>query len=75
MATLDANPRSIAYFTSADVTSRLTGGLKRTPGRMCTVTVLLPFEYVGIAEARSGIALIEFGRYDKSGRWVAYEIS
>ena len=53
----------------------MTGGLKRTPGRMCTVTVLLPFEYFGIAEARSGIALIEFGRYDNSGRWVAYEIS
>ncbi len=32
---------------------------------MCTVTVFPPFEYVGIAEARSGIALMLFGRYDK----------
>ena len=42
---------------------------------MCTVTVFPPFEYFGIAVARSGIALIEFGRYESSGRWVAYEIS
>ena len=57
MATLVAKPRSIAYFTSAAVTSRFTGGLKRTPSRMCTVTVLPPFEIFGIAAARSGIAL------------------
>ena len=38
---------------------------------MCTVTVFPPLEYVGIAEARSGIALMLFGRYASSGRWVA----
>ena len=53
----------------------MTGGLKRTPGRMWTVTVFPPFEYVGIADARSGIALTLFGLYESSGRWVAYEIS
>jgi hypothetical protein len=61
LATLVAKPRSIAYLTSPEVTSRLTGGLNRTPRRMWTVTVLPSFDTCGIAAARSGIALTLFG--------------
>jgi hypothetical protein len=75
VATLVSKPRSIAYLTSADVTSRFTGGLKRTPLRMCTVTVLPPFETVGMRAARSGTASTLFGLYASSVRWVAYVIS
>jgi len=38
---------------------------------MCTVTVFPPLAYVGIADARSGIALMLLGLYASSGRWVA----
>ena len=69
-ATLEAKPRSIAYLTSADVTSRFTGGLKRTPLRMRTVTVRPSPETVGMAAARSGTALTLDGRNASSGRWV-----
>ena len=48
------NPRSIAYFTSADVTSRFTGGENFTPGRIFTVTVLPSADTSGAAVARSG---------------------
>jgi hypothetical protein len=71
LATLEAKPRSIAYFTSREVTSRLTGGLKRTPRRRVTVNVFPSCETFGIAAARSGTVLMLFGLYASSGRWVA----
>jgi hypothetical protein len=49
-------PRSIAYLTSAAVTSRLTGGEKCTPERSLTVTVLPSSDTVGAVVARSGRA-------------------
>jgi hypothetical protein len=67
--------RSIAYFTSEVVTTRFTGGLNRTPFRMCTVIVRPPLEMVGMRVARSGTSLTLPGLYARSGRWVAYEIS
>ena len=48
------NARSNAYLTSLEVTSRLTGGEKRTPGRSFTVIVLLSWEICGSSSARSG---------------------
>jgi hypothetical protein len=61
LETLWAKPRSIAYFTSAEVTARLTGGLNLTPCLMWTVTVLPSFETVGMLAARSGTGLMLFG--------------
>ena len=77
MATLGLAARSIAYATSAAVTSRLTGGLKCTPWRMWTVTVLPPlvmppFAVVGTTVARSGLTVsVVLGMYENNGRWVA----
>ncbi len=48
------NPRSIAYLTSLDVTSRFTGGLNFTPLRILTVMVLRSCEIWGLLAARSG---------------------
>ena len=48
------NPRSIAYLTSLDVTSRLTGGENLTPDLILTVTVLPSADTSGAAVARSG---------------------
>ncbi len=48
------NARSIAYFTSADVTARLTGGENMIPGRILTVTVLPSSAMSGMSVARSG---------------------
>ena len=66
------NPRSIAYLTSSDVTSRSTGGEKRTPLRIFTVTVLPSSETWGSASARSGTGVSpSSGFHEYSGRWVA----
>ena len=65
-------PRSIAYLTSFEVTSRLTGGEKRTPSRIFTVTVLPSREISGSDSARSGTAVSpSSGFHEYSGRWVA----
>jgi hypothetical protein len=48
----------MAYLTSAEVTSRLTGGENFTPLRMWTVIVLSPLEIFGGPEARSGTGVI-----------------
>ncbi len=69
--TLTEKLRSIAYFTSAEVTSRFTGGPKRTPFLMRTVTVLPSAEIFGIAAARSGTVLTEFAGVAYSVRWTA----
>ena len=52
------NARSIAYFTSAEVTSRSTGSENITPLRSLTVTVRPSFEIFGMSEARSGTGLL-----------------
>ena len=75
MPTAASKPRSIAYFTSAEVTSRFTGGLNLMPFRMWTVIVLPSFEMVGIADARSGTGWMLFGLYASSGRCVTYVIA
>ena len=56
LATVLKKPRSIAYLTSREVTSRFTGGEKRTPWRIFTVTVRPSGETTGGLEARSGAA-------------------
>ncbi len=61
LGTFSEKARSIAYFTSAAVTSRFTGGLKCTPRRIGTVTVLLSAEIVGWAAARSGDLVVSAG--------------
>ena len=71
METLVAKPRSIAYLTSAEVTSLLTGGLNRTPCLRWTVMVLPPFVTTGMPAARSGSGATLFGLYEYSGRCVA----
>jgi len=64
--------RSNAYLTSAAVTSRLTGGEKRTPDRSFTVIVLLSGEISGAASARSGTGVsASSGLKEYSGRLVA----
>jgi hypothetical protein len=55
-------------LTSFEVTARFTGGLKRTPVRMCTVTVRPSFETVGMLEARSGTAFMLSGLKASNGR-------
>ncbi len=65
----------MAYFTSADVTSRFTGGLNLMPFRMWTVTVFPPFDTTGMLAARSGTGRMLFGLYASSGRWVTYVIA
>ena len=66
------NARSNAYLTSAAVTSRLTGGEKRTPGRSLTVIVLLSAEISGSPSARSGTGVsASSGSKEYSGRLVA----
>jgi len=67
------NPRSIAYLTSLDVTSRLTGGLNFTPGLIFTVSVFPSFAISGGPSARSGSGLIaSSGLNEYSGRCVTY---
>jgi hypothetical protein len=61
--TLTVNARSIAYLTSFDVTSRLTGGVYLTPSLIFTVTVLPSSEMSGIPAARSGIGSFLSGGY------------
>src|SRR3954471_14723136 len=56
--TLIEKKRSIAYLTSFDVTSRLTGGPNFTPLRILTVTVFLSPEICGSLSARSGTGLV-----------------
>jgi hypothetical protein len=51
-------PRSIAYLTSLDVTTRLTGGENLTSLRSLIVTVLASAETSGAAEARSGTSVV-----------------
>src|SRR4051794_4892305 len=51
--TLTEKNRSTAYLTSAEVTSRLTGGAYRIPGLIATVTVFWSGETCGGAAARS----------------------
>lgn len=75
LATLVAKPRSIAYLTSAEVTSRFTGGLKWTPCFRVTVTVLPSFETVGMLTARSGSSSVESAFGTRSARWVGRVIS
>src|SRR5690242_18971211 len=72
LATDDAKPRSIAYLTSADGTSRLTGGLNLIPCLIFTVIVRPFFDTVGIAAARSGTGVTLFGLYASIGRCVTY---
>ena len=56
------NARSIAYLTSAEVTSRLTGSENMTPLRSFTVTVLPSGAISGSAAARSGTGVfVSFG--------------
>ena len=65
--------RSIAYLTSAVVTSRSTGGLNFTPVRILIVSVLPSSEISGAPSARSGSGLIaSSGLNEYSGRCVAY---
>ena len=65
-------PRSIAYLTSLDVTSRLTGGENLTPLRIFTVTVLPSSDTCGSAVARSGTGVVpSSGFHEYSGRCVA----
>ena len=67
------NARSNAYLTSAAVTSRFTGGEKRTPARSFTVIVLLSGEICGSDSARSGTGVSASpGSKEYSGRLVAY---
>ena len=66
-------PRSSPYLTSAEVTSRSTGGLNFTPVRIFTVTVLPSSAISGGPSARSGSGLVaSSGLYEYSGRCVAY---
>ena len=51
------NARSIAYFTSADVTARLTGGENMIPGRSFTVTVLPSAAISGVVGRQVGDGL------------------
>jgi hypothetical protein len=53
------NARSNPYLTSAATTSRLTGGLNLTPGRMRMVSDLRSGEIFGMAVARSGTGRTE----------------
>src|SRR3954468_14484546 len=72
LATVRKNPRSIAYLTSCAVTARLTGGEKRMPGRMLTVTDRPSGATCGGAAARSSTGVVVFpGTYVSSARWVA----
>jgi hypothetical protein len=57
LATEVKNPRSIAYLTSADVTSLLYGFEYMTPFLISTVTVLPSGEISGGFAARSGTML------------------
>jgi hypothetical protein len=50
-------PRSTAYLTSLDVTTRSTGGENFTPSLIFTVTTLPSSEICGSPSARSGSAL------------------
>ena len=75
MATVEKKPRSIAYLTSFDVTSRSTGGENLMPVRILTVTVLPSAETSGSASARSGTMLMpSSGLYEYSGRCVASQM-
>jgi hypothetical protein len=70
LLTEEKNPRSIAYLTSADVTSRRTGGEKCTPARSRTVTVRPSAETTGSSAARSGRAVARPGSNAIGVRWV-----
>src|SRR3954447_23359570 len=71
LLTLEVNARSKAYLTSREVTSRLTGGEKRTPLRSLTVIVLASAETSGGPAARSGTSCVEPGLTLYRGRCVA----
>jgi len=58
LATDVKNPRSIAYLTSREVTSRSTGGEKRIPALSRTVTLRPSADTSGSAAARSGSARV-----------------
>jgi hypothetical protein len=60
---LAVNPRSIAYLTSFEVTSRWTGLENITPFFIFTVTVLPSAEMSGMSAARSGIGSVFSGGY------------
>src|SRR3954470_11326537 len=67
--TLAEKNRSRAYFTSAEVTARFTGGLNFTPCLILTVTVFPPSEICAGPAARSGEGcVVSFGLYVKSVR-------
>jgi hypothetical protein len=70
VATIRKKPRSIVYFTSREVTSRLTGGENRTPRLSRTVTVSPSGATSGGACARSGVTW-PVGEDPSSGRCAA----
>ncbi len=67
LATELKKPRSIAYLTSADVTTSLYGGEYLTPCLILIVTVLPSSDTCGGPSARSGCMLIgSSGLYEYS---------
>ena len=73
MPTCGRKSRSIAYFTSAEVASRFTGGQNLTPFFSLTVTVLPSGEAVGYDSAKSGEAfVVSSGLFPSTARCVEF---